>query len=204
MADFTVLTDIDTLLQSTSNAAARTNLGLGTAATRADAFFATGAEGDLAATALQSADIGTSVQAWDTVLDNTTASFTAAIAAEVTANTTKVTYPSADSTKLAGYSPIAIITEATTARSLALTDSGAYIRLTNAASCTITVPANATVDWAGETEPPTIYVRVAAAGIPTLSNAGVTINDTLGVVAALEAGSTFALQWVASDVWDII
>jgi hypothetical protein len=106
--------------------------------------------------------------------------------------------------KLAGYSPIAIITESTTARSLALTDIGAYIRLTNAASCTITLPANATVAWAGETEPPTIYFRVAAAGIPTLSNAGVTVNDTLGVVAALEAGSTFALQWVATDVWDII
>ena len=106
--------------------------------------------------------------------------------------------------KLAGYSPIAIITESTTARSLALTDIGAYIRLTNAVSCTITLPANATVAWAGETEPPTIYFRVAAAGIPTLSNAGVTVNDTLGVVAALEAGSTFALQWVATDVWDII
>ena len=106
--------------------------------------------------------------------------------------------------KLDGYSPIAIITDSTTARSLSLTDIGAYIRLTNASSCTITIPANATVDWAGETEPPTIYVRVAAAGIPTLSNAGVTINDTLGVIAALEEGSTFALQWVSSNVWDII
>ena len=124
--------------------------------------------------------------------------------AAVALNTAKVTYPSADSTKLAGYSPIAIITDATTARTLALTDIGGYIRLTNAASCTITLPANATVAWASETEPPTIYFRVAAAGIPTLSNAGVTVNDTLGVVAALEAGSTFALQWVATDVWDII
>ena len=101
------------------------------------------------------------------------------------------------------YSPIAIITESTTARSLSLTDIGGYIRLTNVSSCTITVPDNATVDWAGETEPPTIYVRVTA-GVPTLSNAGVTINDTLGVIAALETGSTFALQWVASNVWDII
>ena len=148
--------------------------------------------------------IGSDVQAHSAILDGTTASFTTAVAAEVTANTAKVTYPTADSTKLAGYSPIAIITDSTTARSLALTDIGAYIRLTNAASCTITLPANATVAWASETEPPTIYFRVAAAGIPTLSNAGVTVNDTLGVVAALEAGSTFALQWVATDVWDII
>jgi hypothetical protein len=148
--------------------------------------------------------IGSDVQAHSAILDGTTASFTTAVAAEVTANTAKVTYPTADSTKLAGYSPIAIITDSTTARSLALTDIGAYIRLTNAASCTITLPTNATVAWASETEPPTVYFRIAAAGIPTLSNAGVTVNDTLGVVAALEAGSTFALQWVATDVWDII
>ena len=113
-------------------------------------------------------------------------------------------FTTADRTKLDGYNAIAVITEATTARSLALTDIGGYIRLTNAASCTITLPTNATVAWASETEPPTIYFRVAAAGIPTLSNAGVTVNDTLGVVAALAEGSTFALQWVATDVWDII
>jgi len=103
-----------------------------------------------------------------------------------------------------GYTPISIITESTTARSLSLTDIGAYIRLTNASSCTITIPTNSTVDWAGEAEPPIIYVRVAAAGVPTLSNAGVTVNDALGVIAALEEGSTFALQWVSSNVWDII
>ena len=53
MADITVSTDIDSFLQSATDAVARTNLGLGTAATRADAFFATGAEGDLATTAQQ-------------------------------------------------------------------------------------------------------------------------------------------------------
>ena len=131
--------------------------------------------------------IGSDIQAHSAILDGTTASFTVA-----------------DEAKLTGYSPTNIITESTSARTLALTDVGAYIRLTNASSCTITIPANATVDWAGETEPPAIYVRVAAAGIPTLSSAGVTINDTLGVIAALEEGSTFALQWVASNVWDII
>jgi hypothetical protein len=131
--------------------------------------------------------IGSDIQAHSAILDGTTASFTVA-----------------DEAKLTGYSPTNIITESTSARTLALTDIGAYIRLTNASSCTITIPANATVDWAGETEPPAIYVRVAAAGIPTLSSAGVTINDTLGVIAALEEGSTFALQWVSSNVWDII
>tara|TARA_R110002096_G_scaffold231239_2_gene420941 strand:- start:452 stop:1396 length:945 start_codon:yes stop_codon:yes gene_type:complete len=174
-------------------------------------------------------EIGTDVQAHSAILDATTASFTTAkdtaistntanialndtdIATNVTNIATNVTNIATNATAIAlntaalsGYSPIAIITESTTARSLSLTDIGAYIRLTNASSCTITIPANATVDWAGETVPPTIYVRVAAAGIPTLSNAGVTINDPLGVVAALAEGSNFELQWVASDVWDII
>ena len=146
----------------------------------------------------------TTAQADEIAANTLKTGITTAQADEIAANTLKVTYPSADSTKLAGYSPIAIITESTIARTLALTDIGGYIRLTNAASCTITLPTNATVAWASETEPPTIYFRVAAAGIPTLSNAGVTVNDTLGVVAALEEGSTFALQWVATDVWDII
>ena len=53
MADFTVLTDIDTLLQSADNAAARSNLGLGTAATTAAADYATAAQGALAASAQQ-------------------------------------------------------------------------------------------------------------------------------------------------------
>jgi hypothetical protein len=167
-------------------------------------------------------EIGTDVQAHSAILDATTASFTTAKDTAISTNTanialndtdivTNVTNIATNATAIAlntaalsGYSPIAIITESTTARSLSLTDIGAYIRLTNASSCTITIPANATVDWAGETVPPTIYVRVAAAGIPTLSNAGVTINDPLGVVAALAEGSNFELQWVASDVWDII
>ena len=53
MADFTVFTDIDTLLQSNSNAAARSSLGLGTAATTASTDYATAAQGALADTSLQ-------------------------------------------------------------------------------------------------------------------------------------------------------
>ena len=131
--------------------------------------------------------IGSDIQAHSAILDGTTASFTVA-----------------DEAKLTGYSPTNIITESTSSRTLALTDIGAYIRLTNASSCVIIIPANGGVDWAGEAEPPTIYFRVAATGVTTLSSAGVTINDTLGVIAALAEGSTFALQWVASNVWDIV
>ena len=56
MANVTVTTDVDNLLKSADNAAARTSLGLGTAAEAATGDFATAAEGILAGTALQPAD----------------------------------------------------------------------------------------------------------------------------------------------------
>jgi len=56
MPDVTVSTDVDNLLKSADNAAARTSLGLGTAAEAATGDFATAAEGILAGTALQPAD----------------------------------------------------------------------------------------------------------------------------------------------------
>jgi hypothetical protein len=48
-----------------SDATARTNLGLGTAATTAATAYATAAQGTLADSALQSGDIGVTVQAYD-------------------------------------------------------------------------------------------------------------------------------------------
>ena len=66
MADFTVSTDIDTLLQSASNVAARSNLGLGTAATTASTDYATAAQGARADNALQYGDT------FDDLIDGTT------------------------------------------------------------------------------------------------------------------------------------
>lgn len=66
MADFTVSPSIDTLLQSASNAAARSNLELGTAATTASTDYATAAQGTLAGTALQNGDT------FDELIDGTT------------------------------------------------------------------------------------------------------------------------------------
>lgn len=102
-----------------------------------------------------------------------------------------------------GSSPASITTESTTSRTLALSDINTYIRLTNGSSCTITLPVNASVDWASQSTPPVIMFRVAAAGIPTISTSA-TVNDEKGVIAGLATGDTFALQWVASDVWDVI
>ena len=95
MADFTVFTDIDTLLQSTSNAAARSNLGLGSAATTASTDYATAAQGVLAGTAQQPPVEGPFVDGDKTDLDaNTTKLAGIEAGAEVnTINTTPTGEP---------------------------------------------------------------------------------------------------------------
>lgn len=100
----------------------------------------------------------------------------------------------------AGDAPAAVITESTTARTLALTDAKKYIRLTNGSSCTITLPAQATVAWLADTE---LAFYVAAAGIPTITTTA-TLNDPKGIIAALVQGDAFMLKRAASDVWDVI
>jgi len=69
MADITVSPDIDTLLQSGSNGAARTNLGLGTAATTAATDYATAAQGATADSAQQPPVEGPFVDGDKTKLD---------------------------------------------------------------------------------------------------------------------------------------
>ena len=69
MADITVSTDIDSFLQSATDASARTNLGLGTAATTAAADYATAAQGALAASAQQPPVEGPFVDGDKTKLD---------------------------------------------------------------------------------------------------------------------------------------
>ena len=56
MPDYPVSTDVDNLLKSADNAAAKTSLGLGTAAEAATEDFATSTQGQTADSALQPAD----------------------------------------------------------------------------------------------------------------------------------------------------
>lgn len=95
-----------------------------------------------------------------------------------------------------------VLTEATTARTLALTDAGAYIRCTNASATTVTVPTNATVAFdIGAT----VSIRQAAAGAVTVSAAvGVTINAPfLGTLVTAGQGALVQLVKVATDTWDL-
>ena len=69
MADITVSPDIDSFLQSATDAAARSNLELGTAATTAAADYATAAQGVLAGTAQQPPAEGPFVDGDKTKLD---------------------------------------------------------------------------------------------------------------------------------------
>jgi hypothetical protein len=76
MPNYTVSQDIDDFMKSDDDASARTELGLGSAATSNTGDFATSEQGGKADSALQASDIGVNVQAQDSVLENTTASFT--------------------------------------------------------------------------------------------------------------------------------
>lgn len=60
MPDLTTNSDVDTFLGSANQAAMRTNMGLGTAATEAATAFATAAQGALADSAVQPGDLGNS------------------------------------------------------------------------------------------------------------------------------------------------
>lgn len=100
-----------------------------------------------------------------------------------------------------GAEVFATVVEATTARTLGLTDAKKYIRLTHASGCAITVPAQASVTWVADTE---IIFRMAAAGVPTFPTvSGVTINNR-ETAADFEQHATFALKRVAENVWDLI
>ena len=94
-----------------------------------------------------------------------------------------------------------IITDATTTRTLALTDAGAYIRCTSGSATTVTVPPNSSVAFPTGTE---VNVRAAGAGQVTIAQgAGVTINSA-ETLKLRKQGSTGTIKKVATDTWDLM
>lgn len=99
-----------------------------------------------------------------------------------------------------GYSPTNYQTGTT--YTLALTDSGGRVSLTNASAITLTVPASGTVAFPAETE---IYIRQGGAGQVTISPAvGVTINSYLSStkIAGQYAYAMLKLSSTA-NAWDL-
>ncbi len=92
-----------------------------------------------------------------------------------------------------------VVTEATVARTLAVGDTGLYIRLTNASGCTITLPDDATGLWDSNHE---IRFRIETAAVPTITTT-TTVTD-LAVLAALGINDNFTLKRVGADEWHII
>lgn len=92
------------------------------------------------------------------------------------------------------------ITDATTARTLKLSDAERYIRFTNGSPITLTVPTNATVPFPIGTE---VHGIMAGAGTVTIAGAGVTFNAAGADLTTNTQFSKFTLKKVATDTWDV-
>lgn len=164
-----------------SASTARTNLGLGTAATTAATAYATAAQGTLADSSLQDSDIGLNVQAYSAVLGATTASYT-----------------SAEKTKLSGIETAADVTDATNIAAaggyvaggtdVAVADGGTGASTASAARTNLGFQANA----AGST---TAVTATTYTVLTTDSNVWITesAETTVTLVAAATAGDGFTV-----------
>ena len=96
---------------------------------------------------------------------------------------------------IGGFS--AIITESTTSRTLVPADGdNKYIRCTNVALTTITIPTNASVAFALDTE----ITFVATQDKVDFSHAGVTLNEPQGLSDYI----VVTIKKVATDEWDAV
>lgn len=96
-----------------------------------------------------------------------------------------------------------ILTDSTSAKTLALTDRGSWMRFTNATSMALTVPLNSAVAFAiGES---LNGIQAAAGQVTITGSGGVTVNVPTGYLAKTRAqGAPFCLVKVATDTWDLI
>lgn len=181
-----------------SGATARTSLGLGTAAVEAATAFATSAQGALANSAVQPADLGavaTSNSYND--LDDLPTLGTAA-AENVGAFATAAQGALADSALQPGAQSYAVVVESGTSRTLALTDSAKYVRCTNGSAVTVTIPAQATVSWAAGAE---LEIEQAGAGQVTVAPAENVTLRTPETAKTAGQYSTIRLKRVAENEW---
>jgi hypothetical protein len=92
------------------------------------------------------------------------------------------------------------ITDAGTARTLALTDEGKWLRFTSSSAVTVTVPLNATVPFKIGAR---VTHRRAGTGTLTLSpTGGVTLNSDSGLAVSAQHGE-ISLVKVGTNEWDV-
>ncbi len=93
-----------------------------------------------------------------------------------------------------------VISDATTSRTLSLADAACFIRFSNAATATVTIPTQATVVWDANVE---ILFEQAGAGTVSFTGAGVTINSKGSSKNTAGQYSVVALKRVASNTWTL-
>lgn len=100
-------------------------------------------------------------------------------------------------------SDLTLIADSTTARTLLLSDSGKYLRFTNAAAVTVTVPADSSVPFLVGSQ---VHIRQAGLGAVSFSAAGgVTINaPASGSLDLAGQGAAVTLIKVAANEWDLM
>lgn len=96
--------------------------------------------------------------------------------------------------------PNNIITESTTARTLALADAYGYVRTTSASATTITVPLNAAVPFGIGSQ--IDFFQKGAGAVTFTPISGVTINSYLLTISSQYKAAT--LIKVATNEWDLI
>jgi len=95
---------------------------------------------------------------------------------------------------------MALVTDATTARTLVLTDAGKYLSFTSSSAVNVVVPPQASVAWVADTE---IVLEQAGTGQVTIvAGSGVTINSSLTLKTNARY-SIIALKRTASNVWTL-
>jgi hypothetical protein len=95
-----------------------------------------------------------------------------------------------------------VVTDATTARMLALTDDKSYLRFTSNSAITVTVPKQATVAWLGSTA-----FALEPAGDGTITAAGEDEDVTINTETTLSSAGRFATMFlirVDENVWTLV
>jgi hypothetical protein len=91
-----------------------------------------------------------------------------------------------------------VVTDASTARTLALADAGKYIRMTSGSTNSVEVPPNSLEAFPIDTE---VHIRQAGAGSTAFAaGAGVTLHGGLTLTGQ---HATATVKKVATDTWDV-